>query len=128
MDQQNRSLPTIPEEDIYDFIDLQGLRRYLVDCPNLLLMFEILINHINELKTNKNFILANYFLMITNSVTNQVDKLLIVPILGFALLGNYSLGLQIITVLTILPGIIFKFSRFRKILNFLLLLVPTTSE
>ena len=48
MDKQ--SLETIPEEDIYDFIDLQGLRRYLVDCPNLLLMFEILINHINEFK------------------------------------------------------------------------------
>ena len=54
MEPQNKSLPTIPEADIYDFIDLQGLRRYLVDCPNLLLMFEILINHINEFKLLRN--------------------------------------------------------------------------
>jgi len=47
------SLDTIPEESVYDFIDLQGLRRYLVDSPNMLLMFEILINHIHEFKTLK---------------------------------------------------------------------------
>ena len=49
----NQVLETIPEESIYDFINLQGLRRYLIDCPNMLLMFEILINHIHEVKTLK---------------------------------------------------------------------------
>ena len=49
----NQSLETIPEESIYDFINLQGLRRYLIDCPNMLLMFEILINHIHEFKILK---------------------------------------------------------------------------
>ena len=85
--------------------------KYIIeDIKNTKLSYNQLKIHINELKINKNFILANYFLMITNSVTNQVDKLLIVPILGLAILGNYSLALQIITVLTILPGIIFKFA------------------
>jgi hypothetical protein len=51
MDKQR--LESIPEESIYDFIDLQSLRRYLIDCPNMLLMFEILINHIHEFKTLK---------------------------------------------------------------------------
>ena len=50
----NQPLETIPEESIYDFINLQGLRRYLVDRPNMLLMFEILINHIHEFKTLRN--------------------------------------------------------------------------
>ena len=49
----NQPLETIPEETVYDFINLQGLRRYLIDCPNMLLMFEILINHIHEFKTLK---------------------------------------------------------------------------
>ena len=49
----NQPLETITEESIYDFINLQGLRRYLIDCPNMLLMFEILINHIHEFKTLK---------------------------------------------------------------------------
>ena len=50
---ENQVPETIPEESIYDFINLQGLRRYLIDCPNMLLMFEILINHIHEFKTLK---------------------------------------------------------------------------
>ena len=49
----NQPLETIPEESVYDFINLQGLRRYLIDCPNMLLMFEILINRIHEFKTLK---------------------------------------------------------------------------
>tara|TARA_B100002051_G_C16467254_1_gene501442 strand:- start:465 stop:653 length:189 start_codon:yes stop_codon:yes gene_type:complete len=51
MDKQ--SLEPIPEESIYNFIDLHGLRRFLIDYPNMLLMFEILINHIHEFKTLK---------------------------------------------------------------------------
>ena len=33
---------------IYNFIDIQGIRQYLVYHPKLLLMFEILVNHIDE--------------------------------------------------------------------------------
>jgi len=51
--QQGQRLEPIPEESVYDFIDLRGLRRFLIDCPNMLLMFEILINHIHEFKTLK---------------------------------------------------------------------------
>tara|TARA_B110001469_G_scaffold94133_1_gene89961 strand:+ start:476 stop:691 length:216 start_codon:yes stop_codon:yes gene_type:complete len=41
-------LKVIPNKTIYDFIDLDGLRKFLIHCPNMLLMFEILINHIHE--------------------------------------------------------------------------------
>ena len=61
------------------------------------------------LKTYKNFISTNYFLMLTNAVTTQADKLLIVPILGLTILGNYSLAIQLITILSIVPSIIFKY-------------------
>jgi hypothetical protein len=47
-------LRAVPNETIYSFIDLAGLRRYLIDCPNMLVMFEVLINHIHEYKTLKN--------------------------------------------------------------------------
>ena len=50
---QDQRLEPIPEESVYDFIDLRGLRRFLIDSPNMLLMFEILINHIHEFKTLK---------------------------------------------------------------------------
>ena len=41
-------IKVIPKKTIYDFIDLAGLRHFLINCPNMLLMFEILINHIHE--------------------------------------------------------------------------------
>ena len=64
---------------------------------------------LKELKTNKKFILENYFLMLTNMVTTQMDKLLITPILGLAILGNYSLAIQVLAIIGIIPGIIFKY-------------------
>jgi len=33
---------------IKDYIDMPSIRQYLLEFPNLLLMFEILINHIEE--------------------------------------------------------------------------------
>ena len=60
-------------------------------------------------KPNRKFITNNYFMMVTNGVNTQIDKLLIAPILGFTILGNYSLALQVIALLTIVPGIIFKY-------------------
>ena len=33
---------------IYNYIDIQGIRQYLVCHPRLLLMFEILVNHIDD--------------------------------------------------------------------------------
>ena len=106
----------------YNFFGIEGviygmalsyfvyLKYIIEDVKNTKLSYNQLKIQINELKINKNFILTNYFLMVTNSITNQVDKLLIVPLLGFTLLGNYSLALQIIVILTMLPGIIFKFA------------------
>lgn len=62
------------------------------------------------LKTYKNFISTNYFLMLTNAVTTQADKLLIVPILGLTILGNYSLAIQVLSILSIVPSIILKYA------------------
>ena len=64
---------------------------------------------LKELKINKKFILENYVLMLTNMVTTQMDKLLITPILGLAILGNYSLAIQVLAIIGIVPGIIFKY-------------------
>ena len=41
------------EKTIHDFIDLRGLRQFLVHYPNMLLIFEVLINHIQDYITLK---------------------------------------------------------------------------
>ena len=63
----------------------------------------------SQLKENKKFILTNYSIQMTNIITSQVDKLLIVPILGFVVLGNYALAVQVIAMLNIIPSVVFKY-------------------
>ena len=37
-----------PPQNIRSFIDMEKVRHYLIQYPNLLLLFEILINHIED--------------------------------------------------------------------------------
>ena len=74
-------------------------------------MKEFRINKINFslLKTRREFISNNYFNTLAGGFGGQIDKLIIAPILGFGLLGNYSLALQFISMMMIFSSIAFKF-------------------
>ena len=61
------------------------------------------------LKPRKGFIINNYGLNISSAVGAQIDKIIIVPILGFELLGNYSLAMQFLVILFLFPTIVFKY-------------------
>ncbi len=58
---------------------------------------------------NKKFIFNNYVLDISESFGGQIDKVIIAPLLGFILLGNYSLSIQFFTLLMLLPYIFYKY-------------------
>ena len=60
------------------------------------------------LKKHSKFIVTNYILNVTESISGSLDKIIIVPILGFAVLGSYQLGLQFFGILVIIPGIVYK--------------------
>jgi len=79
----------------YIFVIFKELRKTKID-------FSLLI-------PRKGFIINNYFNVLSGSFSNQIDKFIIAPILGFALLGEYSLSLQILVMLTIVNNIIFKY-------------------
>ena len=55
------------------------------------------------------FITNNYVNDLTNTFHGQIDKLIVAPMLGFALLGNYQLAIQFFMILTILPSIMFHY-------------------
>tara|TARA_B100000029_G_scaffold116389_1_gene109184 strand:- start:20522 stop:21682 length:1161 start_codon:yes stop_codon:yes gene_type:complete len=57
----------------------------------------------------KEFILNNYVIMIASGFRRDVDKLLIPFLLGFTILGNYALALQIFAVLTMFSNILYKY-------------------
>ncbi|MAS77069.1 MAG: hypothetical protein CMG15_00305 [Candidatus Marinimicrobia bacterium] len=60
-------------------------------------------------KTRFGFITNNYLVSILSISVGQADKIVVAPILGFAILGNYNLALQIINMMLIFPSIFYKY-------------------
>jgi len=62
-------------------------------------------------KQRMGFITNNYFTFILTGAIGggQLDKIIVAPLLGFAILGNYSLALQIINLMMIFPSILYKY-------------------
>ena len=56
------------------------------------------------------FWMFNYIIQLSNSARAQIDILLIGPLFGFTLVGNYFLSLQVVGLFLILPLIIFKYT------------------
>ena len=56
------------------------------------------------------FLTHNYIADLSGTARNHIDKLIIAPLLGFAFLGNYFLGLQVLSLMLIIPGIVFKYT------------------
>lgn len=61
------------------------------------------------LKPRFGFMMNSYVLNLAGGFSGSIDKLVIAPILGYILLGNYQLGIQFLAVLQILPSIIYKY-------------------
>ena len=61
------------------------------------------------LKTRFGFIANNYSISISGIARNQLDKIIILPIIGFELLGNYALALQTYVVLMTFSKIIYNY-------------------
>jgi len=61
------------------------------------------------LKARSGFIINSYIMDISRAFSTTLDKLIVAPLLGFALLGNYQLGVQFLSLLGILPGIIYQY-------------------
>tara|TARA_Y100001936_G_scaffold35002_1_gene33037 strand:+ start:126 stop:1298 length:1173 start_codon:yes stop_codon:yes gene_type:complete len=63
----------------------------------------------NLLKSKRSFIINNYIVKLSGGLGGQIDKIILAPLLGFTLLGNYSLSLQIFSILVIFSSITFKY-------------------
>ena len=61
------------------------------------------------LKPRKGFIINNYVMNLTSGLGGTLDKLIIAPILGLALLGNYSLAFQMFTMMAVFSAVVYKY-------------------
>ena len=61
------------------------------------------------IKEKKQFIINNFAVSVGKTLYGSLDKLIIVPLLGFTILGNYSLGYQFFSIINLLPGTAIKY-------------------
>ena len=55
------------------------------------------------------FVVNSFANDLTDTLGGQLDKLIVAPMIGFVLLGNYSLGIQFLSILTILPVMFYQY-------------------
>jgi len=62
------------------------------------------------IKERKKFLFQTWIAELSATARNNIDKLIIAPLLGFSVLGNYFVGLQIMELMLIIPAVVFKYT------------------
>lgn len=58
---------------------------------------------ISKIKEKVGFMMNNYAYRLSQTFGTQIDKIIILPLLGYTLLGNYQLGVQFLLLANIIP-------------------------
>jgi O-antigen/teichoic acid export membrane protein len=61
------------------------------------------------LRPRLGFMINNYAKDLIRVLSSETDKLVIAPIFGLAILGNYYLGIQFLSLLSLIPSIVFQY-------------------
>ena len=95
----------------YEAIILALACSYMFYIKRIYSIFREMKIDFGLIKQRIGFITNNYLTFILTGAVGggQVDKIIVAPLLGFAILGNYSLALQIINVMLIFPSIFYKY-------------------
>jgi O-antigen/teichoic acid export membrane protein len=98
---------------LYFIIGMEGIIygiaiSYIPVAILVLNTFKDVSFNLPQLKNNFGFIFYNYSERLIIFSRRNLDKLIIVPILGFEILGEFALGVQIFTVMLLFASISFK--------------------
>ena len=95
----------------YEAIILALACSYMFYIKRIYSIFREMKIDFGLIKQRIGFITNNYLTFILTGAVGggQVDKIIVAPLLGFAILGNYSLALQIINIMMIFPSILYKY-------------------
>ena len=83
---------------------------FFILIKNAIILFKTEKINFKLFKPKLRFVLNNYGKEMTYVFSKHVDKLIIAPIFGFSILGNYYLGIQVLMVLTMIPSIVFQYT------------------
>ncbi len=100
---------------LYYLLSLEGIiiGIALSYLPFTLLIYKGITSgriQLSILKPKRFFIMNNYSLELSRIFGGHADKLIIAPLFGFSLLGNYQLGFQFFLLMSILPSIVYQYS------------------
>ncbi len=100
---------------LYHWIGVNGILlgialSFFVYIPIIIKTFQTTKIDFLLLRPRFGFLINSYIIDIIATLGKQADKIIIVPLLGLTLLGNYQLGMQFISVFQLLPMIILKYT------------------
>ena len=95
----------------YEAIILALACSYMFYIKRIYSIFREMKIDFGLIKQRIGFITNNYLTFILTGAVGggQIDKIIVAPLLGFAILGNYSLALQVINMMMIFPSIFYKY-------------------
>lgn len=64
----------------------------------------------STLKPRLGLMMNNYGKDLAKILSRSIDKIIIFPIFGAAVLGNYQLGFQVLMLLTLIPSIVYQYT------------------
>lgn len=99
---------------LYHLIGIEGIMLGI--ALSFLIFSFILYQSFKEMKIDflifkgkYKFVINSFLLDISNAFNGSLDKIIIAPLLGFSILGNYQLGLQFTALAYLIPGILFAY-------------------
>lgn len=82
---------------------------YLLYLERIIRGFQKMKIDFSLIRMRFGFIVNSYILDLSNAFISSVDKIIVGPMFGFLILGNYQLGVQFLTILYLIPHIFYKF-------------------
>jgi len=99
---------------MYNLIGMDGIilgigSSFLVYVIRIYNGFQNIKIDFSLVKPRIRFMLNSYASDVLSAFNGAIDRIIIVPILGFVALGNYQLGIQFLSITHILPSILSKY-------------------
>lgn len=100
---------------LYQLLEINGIILGLalstfIFIPLLIREFMMTKIDLILLKSNVRYIISNYVISLVGGFRGNIDKLIIGPLIGYAILGHYTLSFQIYAVLMTFSLIAFKYT------------------
>ena len=83
---------------------------FFIYLPIIIKAFRTTSINISSFKPQFGFFMNGYAIDLVGTLVKQIDKIILLPLLGLTVLGNYHLALQFIAIFHLLPMIILKYT------------------